>query len=296
MVTLAERCRELRTIETQVHAGVPVDQSERIRQAIKWTVYVLLVVNWGFYIADDWRAAQFTVMPGDSIARWMNAYATSLDELAWFTMLFLFEAETYWISKETMSALKRASFVLVRFACYAFLAHTVYAYIFNYVEASQAVALAAADSACDVLGQGFSFLRNNDYTVIDAGNCAALSTGGTFYQIGGAQVVTDGSGLAETMFLYAIDIEDAIVWLAVVLVIELKVMLQERDIADGPWITGCNWLTTALYAMLLVHAAIWAWKGHWYAWDQLLWIGGFAAIEMNLSDWRDDIHEEAAAT
>ena len=34
---------------------------------------------------------------GDSLLKWMNVYATSIDALAWFELLFLFEAETYWL-------------------------------------------------------------------------------------------------------------------------------------------------------------------------------------------------------
>jgi hypothetical protein len=60
-------------------------------------------------------------------------------------------------------------------------------------------------------------------------------------------------------------------------------------------ITSLNYLTVALYGFLVCNAAYWAWKGHWvYAWDELLWIGGFVAIEMNLSEWRDEIDEAAA--
>ena len=49
-----------------------------------------------------------------------------------------------------------------------------------------------------------------------------------------------------------------------------------------------------LYAVLFAHAAWWAYTGHWvWAWDQFLWIAGFWAIEMNLSDWREEIREES---
>jgi hypothetical protein len=32
-----------------------------------------------------------------------------------------------------------------------------------------------------------------------------------------------------------------------------------------------------------------------YLWDELLWIGGFAAIEMNVSEWREEIIERGEA-
>ena len=34
---------------------------------------------------------------------------------------------------------------------------------------------------------------------------------------------------------------------------------------------------------------------HWlYLWDEMLWIGGFMAIDMNLSDWRNEMVDEQA--
>jgi hypothetical protein len=45
--------------------------------------------------------------------------------------------------------------------------------------------------------------------------------------------------------------------------------------------------------VLFAHAVFWAWTGHWvYGWDQFLWIAGFWAIEMNVSEWREEIREE----
>ncbi|MGI9205134.1 MAG: hypothetical protein ACR2Q3_14050 [Woeseiaceae bacterium] len=235
-------------------------------------------------------------MAGDGILKVLNAYATSLDELAWFVMLFLFEAETYWLSDDRMSRFLRFSFVGLRFACYAFLAHTVYAYAFDYRELVDAPLLGDVASVCDLADQSFSFVRNLAYTVIDATNCGSLSSAEALYQIGGDTVVSDAAGISELKFLAAVDFEDALVWLAVVLTIEFVVLIQERGISEGTIINASNYLTIGLYGVLICNAVIWIWKGHYvYGWDELLWIGGFAAIEMNLSEWRDELSEEAAA-
>ena len=271
-------------------------RNEKLRQTIKWIVYSLLIVNWGYYVFDEWRAAQYTLSASDSLFEVMNAYATSLDELAWFGMLFLFEAETYWMSDEALSRLKRSILVILRVTCYSFLAHTLYAYVSNYQELTEALQLEQAAGLCELADQNYFFLRNLAYTAVDAGNCGMLSAGGNLYQIGNDLVVTDTAGLAEVTYLAAIDIEDAVTWLAVVFVIELVVIAQEKGISEGPFIRSCNILKIALNAILIFNAATWAWKGHYvYAWDELLWIGGFAAIEMNLSDWRDEIDEAAVA-
>ena len=224
----------------------------------------------------------------------MNSYATTIDELAWFALLFLFEAETYWLSDDAMTRAKRFIFVTIRIACYAFLLHTMYAYWFSYLELTEVVALGPNTSLCDLVGQDFSFLRNLAYTVVDAANCGTLSTGGELFQIGGDLVVTDAAGLSGELGLAIVDIIEVTAWLVVVILIELVVVVQERGTSEGPFITWGNYLTVALYSMLVFIACYWMWKGHWvYAWDELLWIGGFLAIEMNLSEWRDEMTDAA---
>ena len=253
-----------------------------------------MIVNWGYYVFEDWQEAQATLVVGDSLLKWMNVYATSIDELGWFALLFLFEAETYWLSDEALTRVKRLAFMAVRFICYGFLLHTMYAYWVSFLEFENAVPLASGTTLCDLANQDFSFLRNVAYTTIDAANCGALSAGSELFQIGGDLVVTDASGLAIDRGLAIVDIIDVTTWLAVVLLIELVVNVQERGISEGPFITYSNYFTMALYAVLMFDAGVWIWTDHYvYAWDQLLWIGGFAAIEMNLSEWRDEMEEAA---
>ncbi len=52
-----------------------------------------------------------------------------------------------------------------------------------------------------------------------------------------------------------------------------------------------------LYLILFILSIYWASLSHWlYTWDTFLWVAGFAAIEMNISEWRDDLLEEQAET
>ena len=68
------------------------------------------------------------------------------------------------------------------------------------------------------------------------------------------------------------------------------VQLQDRGIFDGPLISGANAMQWFLYLILFAAAGYWGSLSHWlYVWDEALWVGGFAAIEMNLSEWRDEI-------
>ncbi len=70
-------------------------RNQKIQQIIKWSVYSLLIVNFLFYIAEDWGRARHTITAVSTFLDWTSEFATSIDELGWFLLLFMFELETY---------------------------------------------------------------------------------------------------------------------------------------------------------------------------------------------------------
>jgi len=66
-----------------------------------------------------------------------------------------------------------------------------------------------------------------------------------------------------------------------------------RGVTKGRLLKFSHRIKSLLYLLLLSICAYWAYVDHWlYAWDEFLWIAGFAAIEMNLSEWRGEIRAE----
>ena len=106
-------------------------------------------------------------------------------------------------------------------------------------------------------------------------------------------VVSDVAGLELERDLAWADLAEVIIWLIILFAIEIVVRLQEKGVTGGAWITSLNRLKTVLYLSLVGIGIYWASLGHWlYLWDELVWIGGFMAIEMNISEWRDEILQE----
>ncbi len=106
-------------------------------------------------------------------------------------------------------------------------------------------------------------------------------------------VVTDANGLELERDLALVDLVEAAVWLLILLAIEMIVRLQGRGVTGGPLIATGNAVKLFLYLILLAAGVYWATLSHWlYLWDELVWIGGFAAIEMNMAEWRDELLEE----
>jgi hypothetical protein len=265
-----------------------------IQQVVKWIVYSILLVNFVFYVLDDMEAAEHSLHSGDALLRWTAAFTTTIDELAWFALLALFELETYMLSDEAFEGMTGKLIHGVRLMCFAFLAHTIYAYFGDVVSLSAEEPLQGVTNLCQLAGQDVSYVFNLVYTVIDQANCASLSAGSIFYNVDSTILFTDEVGILYSLGLAWADLFEAIIWLAIVLLIEFVVRLQGRGISSGPLITFCNYTKPILYGLLLIIAGYWATLGHWlYVWDEIIWIAGFVAIEANVVEWRGEIDDEA---
>jgi len=96
-------------------------------------------------------------------------------------------------------------------------------------------------------------------------------------------------------FLAWLDMIEVSCWFIIMILIEMNIRLQDKGITEGPLIRAANYTKLFLYTTILCIGVYWALNDHLlYFWDELLWIGGFAAIEMNVSDWRDEIRSGSA--
>ena len=87
---------------------------------------------------------------------------------------------------------------------------------------------------------------------------------------------------------------EAVVWILIIFAIEVVIRLQSRGVTGGALISSLNWSKTILYSSLIGLGVYWATLSHWlYLWDEIVWIAGFAAIEMNVNEWRDELLQES---
>jgi hypothetical protein len=267
-----------------------------VQQTVKWIIYTILIINFVFYFIDDLETAEHSLRSGGSFLRWTAVFTTTIDELAWFMLLFLFELETYSLSDEAFEGYVGKLIHGVRLVCYGFLAHTIYAYSGDVLSLTGETPLADINNLCQLAGQEISYTYNLVYTLLDQSNCATLSTSSIFYHVDSETLVSDPAGMKISIALAWADLIEAVVWLLIVLLIEFMVRLQGRGISRGPLITMGNYAKPALYGVLVLIAAYWWTLDHWlYVWDEFIWIAGFIAIEMNVVEWRDEIKEESNA-
>ena len=102
-------------------------------------------------------------------------------------------------------------------------------------------------------------------------------------------------GQENTIVLAWLDVINSAVWLLVVIVLEIDVRLQERNRYEGAALYVSNAIKVVLYALLLLAAIYWGMNGDFVDfWDAFLWLVAFAFIELNVFEWRQESHEQAA--
>lgn len=265
----------------------------KIQQAVKWTVYLLLIVNWGFYIIEDWTRAVHILNPESTILQWTREFATSIDESAWFILLFLLELETYVVEDEDWKSWAKNAVHGLRLVCLAMILHTVYAFVVTVIEYQPTVIVENVSSLCDMTDDQVSYVYNLEYTEVTEQTCGDLSDETQFFRVGNDPVVSTMAGLNLERDLAWADVVEVVTWLFIIVSIELVIRLQDNKVTGGTLISVANKLKVFLYLVLALLAIYWASLSHWlYTWDTFLWIAGFAAIELNINKWRDELIEE----
>ncbi|MEZ5892266.1 MAG: hypothetical protein R3C58_03860 [Parvularculaceae bacterium] len=263
----------------------------RLRKIIKWIVYPILIFNLFYYLRDDADTAQHTLNGAAGLWEMMAAFAATLDDFSWIILLFIYEIETFWLPWDFKNRFVSGLIIAIKAACYALIFHTSYTYIID-VRDLYNVAPLAGGGLCDVVGEGLSFLRHLDYTAITADNCSTLTTAGELFRYPTEAVVTDIHGLAEERTYRTVNIVENLSWLVILFLTEAAVQLQNRGWHEGAIFTWTNRVKDTAYVAIICAAIYWVTKGRVVdAWDEFVWIAGFAVLDMNLAEWRDDLEE-----
>jgi len=261
-----------------------------IQQAIKWTVYTLLIINWIYYIFEDANRAAHVLHSGSTFLDWTSEFATSIDESAWFLLLFMFELETYIVDDKHWKGWLSHTVRGVRLLCFVLIAHTVYANLVEVIKLQPTVAVENATSLCDIVSEDVSYVYNLEYTEVNDQTCGDLSSETRFYWLADDPIVSDMAGLELERDLALADLFEAAIWLLILIAIETHVRLQDRGVTGGPLLSTANAASKIMYLSLIGIGIYWASLSHWlYLWDEIVWILGFVAIEMNISQWHDEL-------
>ncbi|MEM1411031.1 MAG: hypothetical protein AAGH19_01630 [Pseudomonadota bacterium] len=269
----------------------------RGQKAFKLGVYSLLLINFCFYLVIDINNAAHTLNADSTLLNITSAFATSTGVLAWLTLIGLLELETYTLDDDAWTGRLTLIVHSLRLLCFVVIAHFVFAVVDYVIDLYPETRAEGVLSLCQVADQERSWTYNLDYQDITPENCADLSAETVFYEIPESPVIVDGTGLALERQLAWSGVVEIVSWIVIILATEVMVRLQERKVVSGRVMSTLRSTKNILYGVLIATALWWLWLGHvLFTWDTMLWVLGFAVIEMNMRTWRDEIAHQQQQT
>ncbi len=262
----------------------------RLFQFFKYLVYALLTFNIYVFFAEEWAATAYRFSAGIGAGETIEAFAATIDTSAWVVLLLMFELETHVLDDRHFT--RRITFLLhaLRAICYAFIIYAFYGYLIKLVFLNGASPLPVVSDLCALVDGAWSYAVDLDeYEMLSAENCGTFSAAQSFLQLTGLTAVVDLDGYREILRLAWVDVINAGVWLLVVLILEIDVRLQERNMLTGNILRISQAIKFVIYSILLLAAIYWGVKGDFVDfWDAFLWLVAFVFIELNVFDWRQE--------
>ena len=252
-------------------------------KVFKYSVYALLTLNIFLFFQEESLAIQQTFSQGIDLGDIIQGYAATIDTAAWVLLLLLFEFETSVLRPRTLARPDiRVSFSLVRVFSYGFIGYAFYGY-FTKMLFINGISPFVVDDVCRLVGQGFSIIDTLDqYPILAAENCGTLNSQALF-QLNEQNIIGHADQWSAIQWLALADVINSFTWIAVVIVLEVDVRLQQQNRFKGRVVLVSKNIKFVLYAILLGAATYWGFLGDLLDfWDAFMWLLAFFFIEVNI--------------
>jgi hypothetical protein len=258
----------------------------RLYTLFKYAVYLALLFNFWLFLQEDVLGADVWA---DQQASWRDlaeAFAQTIDSLAWVCLLLLFELETSFLDDAALARRR------VRWSLHGlrgFCALVIIGSVIGYTGKLQSYLGATPfdGEPCALAGQSdWSLLVGHDeWEPLDTVNCA--TAGAAPSVLHDAQVLAPAEVLGDAVGLAWVDVVNAVAWMLVVVLLEFDVRMQLRHALRGWVMRASAAAKIATYAVLMGAAVYWGVEGDFLDfWDAFLWLVAFVFIEMNLFQWQ----------
>jgi hypothetical protein len=267
---------------------------QRLFQFFKYLVYILLAYNILLWFQEDLAASAETF--GDTVT-WQNvveAYSATIDTAAWVLLLLLFELETSVIPDEKLKGGLKWLITGTVAICYILITWAFYGYLVKYGVITNVAPFEIGD-ICMLAGTEWNYVADlDDYPPIDSTSCLALQ-GQALFQVSGLEIVGTLSSLKSAVGLAIVDIINAGTWLVIVLLLQIEVWLQLKNLLTDRLMMIAKISKGFLYAALFVCAIYWGINGTFLDfWDAFLWLVAFIFIELNIFQWHEEGSEPSS--
>ncbi len=265
---------------------------------LKVALFGSLALTSALYIRDDLRAAAQTLDAGSGFWEWLSWFAISIDYIAWYGLLLLYELQTALVDDARLRGGLQWMFNGLAFVFYM----AVFYALAGYLGKLWLVLGAHPPPVDDLCEAGaLSWMQALDQFVpVTTGNCGvlnqALATGDLLQLRLEPIVVLHGDywGLGGAWSLAWADAIEGVLWIVALGLIQLEIVLQLKRELSVSLLANLQSAKVTIYAAIVVVTLYYSLFGRALdLYDSLLWLLAFLFIEINITDWNEESRTEA---
>jgi len=239
------------------------------------------MVNLLYYLYEDVNFFLY-LSPGFTIFDVLEGFAVTIDYVAWMVLIVLFEMETSAQAKDRLTGRRNRVIAGLTATCYVVLVYAAYGYVaalmdsFNYEPIE-------SRPACYFANTNFAYVNLEARPIeLTHKNCSAFAGKEIFKSPKDNLIVTEANLMALRKLSW-VDVFNAIAWLLVVLLFQIKVSLERlKKLTKHRFVVVMAWKGFA-YLVLLACAIYWtAYSAFIDWWDAWVWLLAFIMIDLNM--------------
>ena len=263
-------------------------------QVFKLGIFSVLTVNLFVYLKEDVTLYLY-LDPGASLGAALEAFAVTIDYVAWMVLIILFEFETSTLAKGKLHAGRKYLLGALTAVCYVVLVYAAYGYAVGLYDYYQFAPMESG-TACELVNEKYAYMNEQARPIeLTAENCGEFS-GKPVYKSPTDHLIASHANLMANKKLGWVDVANASAWLLVVLIFQLEIMLQQADKLTKRWLTFCTATKIVMYLVLAADAIYWTlYSAFIDSWDAWLWLLAFVLIDLNLLGWEDSEETQPTA-
>ena len=247
----------------------------------KVAIFAILMVNLFYYLYEDVTFYLY-LAAGASVFDTMEAFAVTIDYVAWMVLIVLFEMETRAHAKDRLTDTRKWMFTGLTAVCYVVLVYAWYGYGAALADTYQYQPL-ESKTACYFANTNYAYMSLEARPIeLTHENCGALAGKNLFKSLSD-NVIASETNLLAFKKLSWVDVYNASAWLIVVLLFQIEVSLKRANkLTKRRLIIAMIWKAAA-YLVLLGCAIYWSMYSAFIdSWDAWLWLLAFILIDLNL--------------
>jgi hypothetical protein len=267
---------------------IPVAESNRFNltkesafRIFKIVIFWVLMVNLFYYLYEDVKAYLY-LAPGATLFDVLEAFAVSIDYVAWMVLIVLFEMETSAKTKDRFTGARKWVIAGLTAACYVVLVYAVYGYVAALGDAYNYEPIESRP-ACYFANTGFAYVSLAARPIeLTHENCSEFA-GKEIFKSPKDNLIATETNLRALKKLSWVDVFNSNAWLIIVLLFQVELSLEQLNKLTKRRLTVVMAWKGFAYLVLLCCAIYWtvfsAFIDYWDAW---LWLLAFILIDLNM--------------